>query len=801
MSPVDRLLERLELAKKSGKGWTARCPAHEDRHASLSVHEGDDGRVLVKCFAGCSAENIVAALGLELRDLFSEGEGRAYTPSSTRATVQHSASERGCTLADYASAKGLPVPFLESLGVAEMGYLSAPAVRFPYLDATGQEICVRFRVSLDGDAKVRTKAGNKHCLYGLNKLDKAIQAGYAILVEGESDTQTLWHAAYPAIGIPGANGWNESRDAPHLADIPVLYVVVEPDKGGEAVLRWLGTSSIRARARLVVLDGAKDVSELYLGHRADFGPRLEQALRAAVPWEEHERISAGIRSTAAWEKCKDLAGETRILDAFAVDLTASGLAGEERAGKLLYLIFTSRFLKKPVSASVKGPSAGGKSFMVETVSGFFPPEASYALTAMSEHALAYGTEPLAHRHLILYEAAGLESDFASYIVRSLLSEGRVRYETVEKTSEGLQPRLIEREGPTGLITTTTKISLHPENETRLLSIPITDTPEQTRDVLLALAEDESKPPDLGRWIALQEWLAEADHDVAIPFARELAELVPPIAVRLRRDFGAILNLIRAHALLHQASRERDARGWIVARLEDYEVVRGLVVDLVSEGVEATVSATVRATVRAVVEAESEGSMSITELARVLKVDKSVASRRWNQAKAGGYLKNLEDKRGKPACIVAADPLPEDVQVLPTVEQLRHRCTVAGVTEGVTAPPSPHVSDKPEADIHGTVVLGWDDLDEVEREEVAYYEERVPDVLHGHAAKQGCPRCSSTAFGVDEDGDHLCAGCGHSLDAPRTLEDIEAEDEARNEAARLAGELEDQLLLDEGSDAA
>jgi hypothetical protein len=58
------------------------------------------------------------------------------------------------------------------------------------------------------------------------------------------------------------------------------------------------------------------------------------------------------------------------------------------------------------------------------------------------------------------------ADFLNYLVRSLLSEGRVRYETVEKTPEGLQARLIEREGPTGLIMTTTADSLHPENETR-----------------------------------------------------------------------------------------------------------------------------------------------------------------------------------------------------------------------------------------------------------------------------------------------------------------------------------------------
>ena len=80
---------------------------------------------------------------------------------------------------------------------------------------------------------------------------------------------------------------------------------------------------------------------------------------------------------------------------------------------------------------------------------------------MSEHALAYSEEPLAHKVLVLYEAIALRNEFVAYLVRSLLSEGRVRYETVEKTKEGLRARLIEREGPTGLLVTTTAIRLHP----------------------------------------------------------------------------------------------------------------------------------------------------------------------------------------------------------------------------------------------------------------------------------------------------------------------------------------------------
>ena len=61
MTPVDLLLSKLSGAKKSGDGWSAQCPAHEDQHASLSVSAGDEGTVLVKRHAGCDTSAIVAA--------------------------------------------------------------------------------------------------------------------------------------------------------------------------------------------------------------------------------------------------------------------------------------------------------------------------------------------------------------------------------------------------------------------------------------------------------------------------------------------------------------------------------------------------------------------------------------------------------------------------------------------------------------------------------------------------------------------------------------------------------------------
>jgi len=73
-----RVLARLVTVQKSSSGFTARCPAHHDRQASLSIGEGCDGRVLMHCFAGCSIDDVVAGLGLQLADLFVDRRRRRH---------------------------------------------------------------------------------------------------------------------------------------------------------------------------------------------------------------------------------------------------------------------------------------------------------------------------------------------------------------------------------------------------------------------------------------------------------------------------------------------------------------------------------------------------------------------------------------------------------------------------------------------------------------------------------------------------------------------------------------------------
>jgi len=65
------LLSRLDSARQVGAGrWLARCPAHDDKRASLSIRELEDGRVLVHCFAECAVKDVLSAVQLGFDDLF-----------------------------------------------------------------------------------------------------------------------------------------------------------------------------------------------------------------------------------------------------------------------------------------------------------------------------------------------------------------------------------------------------------------------------------------------------------------------------------------------------------------------------------------------------------------------------------------------------------------------------------------------------------------------------------------------------------------------------------------------------------
>jgi 5S rRNA maturation endonuclease (ribonuclease M5) len=637
----DEIVERLDGLDCNGM---ARCPAHADGDPSLSVTEGEDGRTLLHCHAGCPINEILAALGVAKSDLFTRRDGDR--PDDVIARYRY---------------------------VDETGHHLFDVVR-----RTGKQL---HQEPANGRRGKGAMAGVRRVLYRLPDVISAVAAGDPVfVVEGEKDVDSVRAAGAVATTNPtGAGKWKTVPDAPDILKGADVIIVCDRDDPGRDHGRDVARSLVGKAASITVAEAVagKDVFDhLAAGHTieelqviagtADGDPPLDDWLSSFSPSKSDAQ--AHTPPPGPPPEPPPLASDLRILDRFRADVHHAGVVGEERTACTVYLLATSRLLAKPVSCAVKGHSSSGKSFTVDTTMRFFPAAAYLEMTAMSERALVYSKEEYSHRTLVIFETTalreGVEDNLTTYFVRSLLSEGRISYPVTVRDRDGnFTTKTIVKEGPTNMIITTTKTRVHAENETRLLSLTTDDSREQTGRVLRALADEGDHAPDLAQWHALQTWLLHAEHRVTIPYAAELADSIPPVAVRLRRDFGALLALIRCHAILHQLNRDRDADGRIVATEDDYLVVRDLVGALIAEGVGATVPAIVRETVDIVTGAPAAG-FTVRAVADRLHVDRSTAARRIRMAADGGYIRNLEDKRGRPGRWVTGDPLPEQTDILP-----------------------------------------------------------------------------------------------------------------------------------------
>lgn len=85
--PLDRVLSRLQGVHRSGDGFMARCPHHDDRRSSLSVKEGVDGKVLLHCHTGCPTLDVVASAGLAFVDLFPPGTRERHRPRTWKGII------------------------------------------------------------------------------------------------------------------------------------------------------------------------------------------------------------------------------------------------------------------------------------------------------------------------------------------------------------------------------------------------------------------------------------------------------------------------------------------------------------------------------------------------------------------------------------------------------------------------------------------------------------------------------------------------------------------------------------------
>lgn len=271
--PIGQVLARLDDAHRSRGGWMACCPHHHDRTASLSIKEANDGRVLLRCHAGCAAKDVVAALGLQWRDLFPatidaspNGLGRQHREAGRR---------------DYQ----LPDGTIHR--------------RIDYSDGTKSFVWSRpdGRLGLDGRSPVALP------LYGVEDLDALPDGAEVVVAEGEKTSDALRYVGCAAVGtVTGASCTPSDDSLRPLVRLAVL-LWADNDEGGRRHMAGIAAALLRLGARDVRCvswpeapskGDAADFVNLYRGgadiDKAEARAELEVLLAAAKAWEAGESV-------------------------------------------------------------------------------------------------------------------------------------------------------------------------------------------------------------------------------------------------------------------------------------------------------------------------------------------------------------------------------------------------------------------------------------------------------------------------------------------------------------------------------
>jgi DNA primase len=289
--PVEKVLNRLEGVVESNGSYKGLCPTHDDRKPSLSVSEGDDGRALIQCFAGCTSEAIVDVLGLRMADLFNAegGGGRPY-PSRNGATVQPSFTQKaverrkkqpdGKTIAQVCHGALEKHPRVREWW-EERGFGEELQARFLLgADKDGTEAVIPFwhrseirgliRRRLEGEPKYRYPSAEEFVDGYRPLFVPGFLRGEVFLVEGIIDALAIAAVGRSAIAV-GGTGISKAQMAELRRllreDVRVYILPDDDEQGAEAARKW--ARQLYPQALICKADyGAedrKDAADLFAG--------------------------------------------------------------------------------------------------------------------------------------------------------------------------------------------------------------------------------------------------------------------------------------------------------------------------------------------------------------------------------------------------------------------------------------------------------------------------------------------------------------------------------------------------------
>lgn len=266
----------------------------------------------------------------------------------------------------------------------------------------------------------------------------------------------------------------------------------------------------------------------------------------------------------------------------------AGVVGERGVIAMYMCALDSRLLPEdPISPNVlamknAGHFGSGKSYTLTTCLQVYPKSAYYLMTNGSAKSIFFLRGGLKHKALIVTEGFQFQTNNAVdselvYSIRSLLSEGRISYSVVEKDEDGHLITIEKKlEGPTSFLTTTTMESLEAQFEDRLFTIHPDESIDQTKAVLMRIAEQRDgsfkglDQKTIDSWKLFHESLKPVN--VLIPFARDIIQFInknATVPLATRRASKRVMTVIQTIACAYQHQRQKDEQGRVIAEISDY----------------------------------------------------------------------------------------------------------------------------------------------------------------------------------------------------------------------------------------
>ena len=332
---VAKFLSRLEGVKKSGANWAARCPCrNDDMNPSLSIGQGNDGRVLVTCHRGtpCSVDQICEAMGIVKTELFPPKDRDDVVPQKVKVKAERQGKLTLVKSYDYRD---------------EDGKLLFQKQRF--VDENGKKTFRQRRLDHETGEWTYQLGDVPRVLYRLPEVIAALEHGTMVwIVEGEKDADNLVEAGFEATTMPnGAGSWDELHTeaiSKHNIRGATIMIVSDNDEVGRKHAHTVATALRNAGCEVVTAvppSGYKDVSDMIEAgvdlsklDDLDGSTQPEPDPEPESPVEEDSQMDELLRGIEMVLRREDLSEDARLNRA-SILLNSYNRTAEVDAGRLV----------------------------------------------------------------------------------------------------------------------------------------------------------------------------------------------------------------------------------------------------------------------------------------------------------------------------------------------------------------------------------------------------------------------------------------------------------------------------------